>query len=692
MLVVYIMFGVIWVRVCGVCMLYHGLTPRIYFYLFLFSLTEAACWALDSFTNGEYDSDDDDSGDDGDGEGAGEGGDDDDEEEDEMVAAERVAAELAARAARRGKGGGESDEDDEDDDEEDDEDEESSEEEDEESSEDDDDEGDDEGDDAAKDEADAAFVTSMAELAARKGAIAQAVAAVAKFGKGRLEVAEAGCSLMVGLSQALARDEDDAEADAGGPHVLAVGGAARAIVACLRAHGATDAVLAQNCCRTMANLTAKCGTLGNTTAAAEIVAAGGFEAIVECCLVPHGVADPTTAKYGCRALYYLLIEADQAVDGGKTAVIMRGIAAGAHDAVVACLKAHPEAQEDLAEEACSAVYGLAKEAPAEAVAALTGAGAVEAVLKSLMWYGDSNDGVAKYGCMATYSLLEGMPAGGVEAFASKDGIDALVMTLIAHGAENERVAEEALTAIVAFLKAAAATTEEMKKEEGATDIVAALLSAEAAPEIVSAMKHHAEENEAVAEYGCRAIAVLLAAGGADALERFGALVGEGVIASVVTSIKAHVDGTPEMVTSACRVLSQLIEAKMCEVNADQENADQENAGVAAAQGGAAAAAAVAPKTKRKKKKRGGGRNRNKKAAKPEPEPVKEPVKDARVLAVGAGGIQGIVAAMQFHGLEEPALVEEATKALNCIMKGKAEHQTAFASLGLEGELFTGVAQ
>ena len=63
-----------------------------------------------------------------------------------------------------------------------------------------------------------------------------------------------------------------------GDHVLAVGGAARGIVACLRAHGASNAILAQNCCRAMANLMAKCGTLGNTTAASEIFAAGGFEA------------------------------------------------------------------------------------------------------------------------------------------------------------------------------------------------------------------------------------------------------------------------------------------------------------------------------------------------------------------------------------------------------------------------------
>ena len=72
--------------------------------------------------------------------------------------------------------------------------------------------------------------------------------------------------------------------------------------------------------------------------------------------------------------------------------------------------------------------------------------------------------------------------------------------------------------------------------------------------------------------------------------------------------------------------------------------------------------------------------------------VEDAVKDARVLAVGAGGIQGIVAAMKFHGLEEPAVVKEATKALNLILKGKAEHQSVFASLEVEGELFNGVAQ
>ena len=190
----------------------------------------------------------------------------------------------------------------------------------------------------------------------------------------------------------------------------------------------------------------------------------------------------------------------------EAAVIEQGIAAGAHEAIVACLKAHPEAEEDLAEEACSAVYGLAKDAPAEAISALAGTGAVDAVLRSLMWYGDSNDGVAKYGCMAIYSLLEGMPAGSVDAFASKDGIDALVMALIAHGAENERVAEEALTAIVAFLDAAKAGESEHSDKVAATDIVGSLLEADAAPEIVSAMKHHAEQNEAVAEYGCRAVA------------------------------------------------------------------------------------------------------------------------------------------------------------------------------------------
>ena len=53
-------------------------------------VAEAACWALDSFTNAEYDSDSDDDDDDVDG---------DEEDEDEMAAAERVAAEMAAKAA-----------------------------------------------------------------------------------------------------------------------------------------------------------------------------------------------------------------------------------------------------------------------------------------------------------------------------------------------------------------------------------------------------------------------------------------------------------------------------------------------------------------------------------------------------------------------------------------------------------------
>ena len=57
------------------------------------------------------------------------------------------------------------------------------------------------------------------------------------------------------------------------------------------------------------------------------------------------------------------------------------------------------------------------------------------------------------------------------------------------------------------------------------------------------------------------------------------LVGEGLVSSIVTSIKNHVDANPKMVVSGCRVLSQVIEAKMSEATVDQENA-----GVAAAQG------------------------------------------------------------------------------------------------------------
>ena len=116
--------------------------------------------------------------------------------------------------------------------------------------------------------------------------------------------------------------------------------------------------------------------------------------------------------------------------------------------------------------------------------------------------------------------------------------------------------------------------------------------------------------------------------------------------------------------------------------------DQENAGAAAAQGSRAQAPKAA-KTKRKKKR--GGKHR-KKVDKAGQNATNKGIKDARILAAGAGGIQGIVAAMQFHGLEEPSVVQEGTKALNWILKGKAGHQKILASLGLEGELFAGVEQ
>ena len=135
------------------------------------------------------------------------------------------------------------------------------------------------------------------------------------------------------------------------------------------------------------------------------------------------------------------------------------------------------------------------------------------------------------------------------------------------------------------------------------------------------MKHHAEQNEAVAAR-MPPVADLLEAGGVDALERFRVLVGEGLVSSIATSIKTHVDGNPKMVESGCRVLSQLIEAKMSEATEDQENA-----GAAAAQGSRAQAPKAA-KTKRKKKR--GGKHR-KKVDKAGQNATNKGIKDARIL-------------------------------------------------------------
>ena len=611
-----------------------------------FQVAEAACWALDSLTNGEYEEEDEEEM-----ERGGAHDDDDDDEED------------------AGADANDDEDDDEDDDEVDDD-----------EDEDEDDEEEEEDDEAANDEKqeeDDAFSVSMAELAARKGAVSSAVAALAKFGAGRLQVAKARCSLMVSLAEALARDDDDDDS----PHVLAVGGCPRALVAVLAAHGKTNAPLALTCCRAMAGLTGKCGSLGNTTASAEIVSAGGFELVVSSALVAHGTSDPDVAKYGCRSLYHLLSDADALGESERKSLVARSLVAGAPAAVVACMSAFPEDQESTAGEGCSALYGMSKSSEPGVVRALVDAKSIQAVCRSLMWYGDSETAVAKYGCMALSSLLSSSAVDAVlqkevvSIIAEEKGIDGVVMALLAHAEEESRVSEECLTTVAILLNA-----------EGGSGHAATFLNEEGSivPEIVSAMVHHGVENEVVAEYGCRSMVALMVHGGMEAIAQFRAV--EGTFASIVDSIQEHGDTMLEIGIYGCRALFFLMDG----VESEKENAKNEESKTSASasasassspQVGEAVSSKKTSKKTSKKKHHKGGKGKQQQKSKP---------KDYRTLIAAAGGIQAIVATMQSFGTDEVELVEEGSRALSSLLK-MPKNKIIFTGLGVEGsEIFQGL--
>ena len=600
-----------------------------------FQVAEAACWALDSLTNGEYEEEDEEEMEHG-----GAHDDDDDDEED---------ADADAN----------DDEDDDEDDEDDDDDDEDEEEEDDEAAND------------EKQEEDDAFSVSMAELAARKGAVSSAVAALAKFGAGRLQVAKAGCSLMVSLAEALARDDDDDDS----PHVLAVGGCPRALVAVLAAHGKTNAPLALTCCRAMAGLTGKCGSLGNTTASAEIVSAGGFELVVSSALVAHGTSDPDVAKYGCRSLYHLLSDADALGESERKSLVARSLVAGAPAAVVACMSAFPEDQESTAGEGCSALYGMSKSSDPEVVRALMEAKSIQAVCRSLMWYGDSETAVAKYGCMALSSLLSSSAVDAVlqkevvSMIAEEKGIDGVVMALLAHAEEESRVSEECLTTVATLLNA-----------EGGSGHATTFLNEEGSivPEIVSAMAHHGVENEVVAEYGCRSMVALMVHGGMEAIAQFRAV--EGTFSSIVDSIQEHGDTMLEIGIYGCRALFFLMDG----VESEKENAKNEESKTSSSSSSQVGEAVSSKKTSKKtskKKHHKGGKGKQQQKSKP---------KDYRTLVAAAGGIQAIVATMQSFGTDEVELVEEGSRALSSLLK-MPKNKIIFTGLGVEGsEIFQGL--